>query len=277
MARAIAKLMSEVHGVLLGATAADRFRIMAMFAYAHTRLGRARALFGWMPTRGDRPRTVVLRSGVRVIARRRDGVPFHEQFALDVYGVELPFAVSTVIDLGANVGFAAVALAKRYPDARFVCVEPSAESRPLLEHNLALNGVRGEVIGVALAGVAGRFRVAPGAAPARDTVVPSAEGDVEGVTLSELLDRAGISEADLVKIDIEGSERELFEQVGQWAARVRAVIAELHGSFTAPDADALLAPHGFERATLPNGVRFAGVHCWLRDQCAAQGRIGSSP
>jgi FkbM family methyltransferase len=264
MARAIEKLRSEVYGIRLGATAADRVRIASMFWYAHTRLGRARPLFGWLPSRGDPPRTVGLRSGARVLARRRDAVPFHEQFALDAYGVEFPFPVSTVIDLGANVGFAAVALARRHREARFVCVEPSGDSRALLERNLALNGVPAQVIRAAVVGERGRFRLAAGRAPASNTVTAAAGGDVEGLTVADVLDRAGLAQADLMKIDIEGGERAVFERAGEWAPRVRALVGELHGPFTATDADALLGPHGYRRFGLPPGVRFAGVHCWLR-------------
>jgi FkbM family methyltransferase len=261
------QVRAEARMVMLGARWADRLRIAWVLSYAHLRLGRGRAVLGWIPVGDDAERLVRLRTGAGVMARRRDAVPLYEQFALDVYGVELPFAVSRVLDLGANVGFATVALAARFPGARFACVEPDAESRRLLAANVERNGVEAIVIGAAVAGVAGRrYHVAAGVAPGSNTVVAAGDGSVDGLTVAELLDRAGLDQADLMKIDVEGGEWGVFENAGEWAGRVRAVIGELHPVSDASDAraDALLAPHGFERVALPETLRFNDVCCWIR-------------
>jgi FkbM family methyltransferase len=252
--------------VLLGSGLRDRIRIIRILSYAHLRLGRGRVVLGWIPVGADVARPLALRSGVSVLARRRDAVPLYEQFALDVYGVALPFAVSRVLDLGANVGFAAVALASRYPGARFACVEPDEESRRLLALNVARNGLAADVVGAAVAGVAGRLTVAAGAAPASNRVVAAGGGSVEGLTVAALLDRAGLDQVDLMKIDVEGAEWGVFSDAAGWAGRVRAVIGELHpvSEASSARADALLAPHGFRRVSLPDELRFADVCCWIR-------------
>jgi FkbM family methyltransferase len=250
----------------LGAGPRDRLRIAWILSYAHLRLGRGRSLLGWIPVGADPVRSVTLRSGLSLRARRRDAVPLYEQFALDVYGVGLPFGVTSVLDLGANVGFAAVALAVRYPAARFVCVEPDAESRRLLEENLSSNGLDAEVIAAAVTGSPGRVAVEHGRAPGSDRVVPAPAGEIEGLTVAELLDRAGWETADLMKIDVEGAEWGVFSDAAAWAGRVRAVIGELHpvSEASAARADALLAPHGFRRVSLPDALRFRDVCCWIR-------------
>jgi FkbM family methyltransferase len=170
----------------------------------------------------------------------------------------------TIVDLGANVGFATVALAARHPGARFVCVEPDASSRALLARNLHLNGVDAVVLAAAVVGTPGRYAVAPGRAPASNRVHASPAGAVEGITVAEVLARGGLDTVDLLKVDIEGAEAEVFAGAAEWASRVQAVIAELHEPFGLDDADALLAPHGFERTELPAGVRFRQVYLWLR-------------
>lgn len=252
--------------VMLGARWADRVRIAWILSYAHLRLGSGRAVLGWIPVGGDAERPVRLRTGVDVLARRSDAVPLYEQFALDAYGVSLPFGVASVLDLGANVGFATVALGARYPAARFVCVEPDGESRRLLASNVGRNNIDALVIGAAVAGVSGeRYSVAAGAAPGSNTVVVSDDG-VEGITVAALLDRAGIDVLDLMKIDIEGAEWGVFADAPAWAPRVRAVIGELHPVSAASSvrADGLLAPHGFKRVPLPDELRFRDVCCWIR-------------
>ena len=248
----------------LGERLRDRLRIVRVLAYAHMRLGRGAALFGWVPAGGDAPRLIRLRSGVSVLVRRRDAVPFYEQFGLGCYDVPLPGAVRSVLDLGANVGYAAVALSARHPGARFACVEPDRESFALLERNLALNHVDAVVVRGAVAGAPGRFSVASGDAPASNRAVADPGGDIEGVTVGEVLTRAGFESVDLIKVDVEGAEAEVFADVGSWEAQVRAIVAELHAPFGVADADALLAPHGYTRVSLPAGIRFRDVTAWVR-------------
>ena len=259
--------------VAAGVSLRDRLRIAGVLAYAHMRLGRGARAFGWLPSGDDPPRLIRLRSGVSVMARRRDAVPFYEQFGLEAYGVGVPVPVRTVVDLGANVGFAAVALAARYQGARIVCVEPDAESFALLERNLALNGVDAVALRAAVAGASGRrFSVSAGSAPASNRVVAAADGPVEGVTVAELLARAQVGEVDLRKVDIEGAEAEVFADAASWAPRVGAVIAELHEPFGVADADRLLGAFGFARVPLPSGVRFRDVVLWAKDP-----KAGSTP
>jgi FkbM family methyltransferase len=171
-----------------------------------------------------------------------------------------------VLDLGANVGFASVALAARYPDAAFVCIEPEDESVELLEANLRINGIDGVVVRAAATGAPGRFEVARGRAPGSDVVVAASAGSVSGLTVSDVLDRAGWDSVDLMKIDIEGDEWGVFADVGAWAGRVRAVIGELHpvSSESAARATEMLAPHGFTRVALPDSLRFRDVCLWVR-------------
>jgi FkbM family methyltransferase len=245
-----------------GSRVRDRLRIARILLYAHLRLGRARFLLGWIPVGDDAPRPLRLRTGVTVLARRRDAVPLHEQFALDCYGVELE--ARAVLDLGANVGFATVALAARHPGARFACVEPDPETVALLEQNVRLNGVDAVVIGAAVVGAPGRYELAAGRAPASNRVQASDAGAVEGVTVAEVLARAGLESVDLMKVDIEGAEAGVFASAAEWAPRVGAVIAELHPPLGVSEADRLLTPHGFKRVALPQGLRFRDVTLWIK-------------
>jgi FkbM family methyltransferase len=254
-----------------GARLRDRLRIARILLYAHTRLGRARHVFGWIPPGADVPRIVKLRSGTTLLVRRRDAVPLYEQFALDSYGVELD--ARTIVDLGANVGFAAVALATRHPHARFVCVEPDPQSSALLQRNLELNGVDAVVLRAAVVGEPGRYAVAAGPAPASNVVERAAGGPVEGITLIDVFARGGVDHVDLLKVDIEGAEAGVFEAAAEWAPRVAAVVAELHAPFRVDQADQLLAPHGLTRIQLPPRLRFRDVVLWRRPGPSGHGNL----
>jgi len=51
---------------------------------------------------------------------------------------------------------------------------------------------------------------------------------VPGITLDKLLGDFGISHVDLLKIDIEGAEREVFARSGPWIQCVDIIAIELH-------------------------------------------------
>ena len=266
----VAGLRGEIRAIGSGAAAGDRLRIAHAMLHSHLRLGRGRHLTGWLPGYPDPAREVALRSGMRVLLRRANAIPFFEHMGLDVYS-SLDLArspVRSILDLGANVGFATLALRLRYPDARFVCVEPAPETRRLLEHNVERNGVAAQVFGVAVVQTPGRFAIVPSHFPAANTIHPAADGEIEGITLSALLDRAGIPVVDLMKIDIEGGERGVFADAAAWAGRVRAIVGELHDGFTVPQAAELLAPYGYRAVGLPTGERTRGLAAFVREDDA---------
>lgn len=211
-------------------------------------------MLGWLPRRRDDPREVRLRSGLSVVARRGDGTVFFEQFGLDVYAVPVPGPVHTVVDLGANVGYATLRLSARYPEARLVCVEPAAGTRALLADNVARNRLEAQVFGVAVVGEPGTYAVDTAGHFGGSRVRATMGAGIEGITLVELLDRAGVDVVDLLKVDIEGREGELFDQASRWAPRVRTIVAELHDGLTHGDAERRLSRHGFRRLVLRRGL-----------------------
>jgi FkbM family methyltransferase len=234
-------------------------------ADSHVRVGRLRRAFEWLPRTPDPPREVTLRSGAELLVRRGDAIPLLEQFALDVYAVPLPGPpVRSILDLGANVGFASIALAARHPGARIVCVEPEPSTRELLARNLARNGVEAEILALAVGGAPGSVSLRYGEHHSLTRTQPDPAGEIRAAPLAEMLDLAGLPEVDLVKIDAEGAEREVLADVGAWADRVGAIIGELHDGLTRELAYAQLRPHGFEPVALPDRPYLDGIFCAAR-------------
>jgi FkbM family methyltransferase len=258
----LAQLRTELRTIAQGNSIRDGLMIASMFIHAHMRYGGAKPLFRRVPSLPDPPRPLTLRSGQRVMARRGDGIVLFEHFGLDVYGVALGLdEPQVIVDLGANVGFSTIALARRYPTARFVCVEPTAENRALLERNLGLNGIDATILPYAIVGTAGRYQLNVGAHPSANNVSASDDGSIEGITLGELLDRAGVEQVDLLKIDIEGAERQVFEAPAGWADRVTAIVGELHDGLTCAQVATWLEPHGLTpRQVEPTGE----LACFVR-------------
>jgi FkbM family methyltransferase len=132
--------------------------------------------------------------------------------------------VRRVLDLGANVGFATLLFASRYPLAEIVAVEPAPDTFERLRINA------GALVNVTLAQLAVG---APGLVKL-DLSVPSTErhgGSGAGETvarvgLQDLLMQLDWPSVDVLKVDIEGDEYALFEQ--EAVGRARFIVGELH-------------------------------------------------
>lgn len=190
-------------------------------------------------------------SDLRVVARPdgSDLASFEHVFA-GAYDVELSNEPRLILDLGANAGYASVFFALRYPQARVLAVEPVPANAAIVRRNVAAL----EQVEVVEAAVwPRRTTVAlhdPGKSYWGMRVFESESGDVQTVTMPELLERAGVDTIDLLKIDIEGAERELFSENTDWLARVRLLVLELHDRFV-PGCRAAL-----DEAIRRSGVRF---------------------
>lgn len=138
-----------------------------------------------------------------------------------------------ILDLGANVGYASAFWASRYPEARILAVEPDPRNFELCCQNLKPYGDRIQVLQGAVWSQCSRLALSHelGDGMATQVMTPQrgADADVTAWDVCTLLDLAHTEIADLVKIDIEGSEAELFAvDAGRWLPRVRNICIELH-------------------------------------------------
>jgi FkbM family methyltransferase len=163
-----------------------------------------------------------------------DSWPTFEVFAFAEYGSRFIRweSLRTVLDCGAHVGSFALWVS-RNQDARIVCVEPNPSVFPLLQGNLLPLGNRVRAWQLAVGGQAGmRTLHDQGFAAASSFERRSPRGQrfsVETITLDELLDRSDFPTVDLLKMDIEGAEREVFDTVQpQTLRRIGAAIVEWH-------------------------------------------------
>jgi len=144
-----------------------------------------------------------------------------------------------VIDLGANIGLSAIALAQLLRPERIVAVEPDEGNFAMLVENLRLAGLSCHAVALhAFAGAQSGF------AELQDSgygawgmrMGPAATSGIPMLTLAHIVARAGpagyVGQSKVIlKCDIEGSERQLFEQMHTWERLVDFVILELHTEF----------------------------------------------
>lgn len=175
-----------------------------------------------------------LRSPVLVRRGGSDWPTFEKVFVDQEYGVDMPdFAPRLIIDAGANVGYATLFFARKFPEARILAIEPEgANYEQLVLNTRAYPNVT--PIQAALWSRAERLAITNPSADSWSFRVGAADsgagaGAVRGVTIPELLAMAGAERIDLLKLDIEGAEKDLFEcGAEEWLGRVGLIIAELH-------------------------------------------------
>jgi FkbM family methyltransferase len=140
-----------------------------------------------------------------------------------------------IVDAGANIGLTSVFYANKYPEARIVAVEPALSNYVMLQKNAApysnilpIHGAlwkENKDICVSDPG-AGQwgFQTHDGSelAPGKMRVY------TRGITMDRLMSDCGLNHVDILKIDIEGSEREVFGNSAPWIDKVGVVVVELH-------------------------------------------------
>ena len=178
-------------------------------------------------------------------ARTADLLVYEHVFIAEEYRLALTSPPHVIVDAGAHIGCATVYFAHRYPDARIIAVEPDAENLRILRRNVCrlrnivvLDGAvwsRSAWLEIA------NPKVASWAFQMREA--ESGRG-IPGVSMPDLMERFGLARIDLLKLDVEGAEREIFRGAGSWIDRIRCIVIELHDRLLPGCSDALQAAVG---------------------------------
>lgn len=150
-------------------------------------------------------------------------------------GHELP---KLIIDAGANIGLSTVFFKTYFPNARVICIEPDPENVALLQQNLHENNFYDcDVIQAGLwhqdcqLALSHDFR---DGLPWSIRVVEQEGGKIQGLSIASLLERCQGERIGILKVDIEGSEFELFrrnESVIPLLNQSDCIVAEIHEEF----------------------------------------------
>ncbi len=139
----------------------------------------------------------------------------------------------TIIDLGAYMGDFTIWVKKNFEPNLVIALEPSQELFRLLELNIKENqcskGVK--IYQEAIFSDNVNVGLKQGLFSAINTIKADSSGDsVQGKSLLEILNRDGIDVVDLIKIDIEGSEKYVLTDKNKniFRNRVKFIMLEAH-------------------------------------------------
>lgn len=181
----------------------------------------------------------------RVTLRTRDGLalrtplfdilPAVEVFALHEYDYSIvPWKdVTTIIDCGANVGSFSIWASRKAP-CRILAVEPNPLAFALLRENVCHFGGQISIIPSALAAHQGTRKLYSVAESSGTTFFGHSDRaigcfEVPTMSLDGLIDYSGFTTVDLLKMDIEGAEQDVFDTVSSATlSRIDTAIIECH-------------------------------------------------
>lgn len=177
-----------------------------------------------------------------------------------------------IIDCGSHIGFSILYFKSIYPKAEILGFEPNSENFEILQRNLTVNKLKDvKVINAALSNKNGKDLLRISFEEKEpwtwaDTIINNIWGDeddnkkieVKTVRLSKYLNKP----VDLLKVDIEGSEQKVLEEIKNKLYFIEQIIMEFHGTPTNKDINnyevikKLLKDNSFKIKTYAKDKRF---------------------
>lgn len=159
---------------------------------------------------------------------------FEQIFSEQQYNFDYPAGqdVKWIIDAGANIGLAAVFFSEKFPNAQIVSIEPNKDNFELLKKN-TVNYKNVHCINAALWHQEEKLDISNKEEKSAGYMMTPNTNDsaeyIQSVTVNQLMQEYKMNEISILKIDIEGSEKEVFQYNNlPWLEKSKCVIAELH-------------------------------------------------
>lgn len=157
---------------------------------------------------------------------------FYQVFLAKSYQIGVNETPSFILDCGANIGMSTVFFKNKFPQAKVVAIEPEQSNFDMLKRNTKMY----EDVHCMNAGIWNKstniiikdndygnwgFMV--------EEINYKNEDTLKAVSIDKIMEDFNVDQIDILKIDIEGSEREVFEKnFDQWLSKTKILIIELH-------------------------------------------------
>jgi FkbM family methyltransferase len=164
-----------------------------------------------------------------------------------------------IIDGGAYIGDSTFAFLLKYPKAKIICIEPNAQTHPILRRNLqAIAGDTTLICG----GLACESKTVTFGGEFLCASIQTDDSDIgeriECFSINDLIKQTGMPYLDIVKLDIEGAEKEVLTENNSWLNKTQRVLVEFHGDEIEEACTKELLKFGFSH------FRFRSVHYFDR-------------
>lgn len=171
---------------------------------------------------------------------------FHQVFIDQEYGSVCQYFFNNniscdyIIDAGGNAGYSLIYFKRYFPNANVVTIEPDTNNFNILTKNIELNSYASSTIplnnalhaesGLSMT-ISDDFR--GGGDWAKTTQFADNETKLKSISINDVLEKYPTRIIDILKIDIEGAERYLFESklTSTFLAKTRVLVIEIHDEF----------------------------------------------
>jgi FkbM family methyltransferase len=144
-----------------------------------------------------------------------------------------------IVDAGANIGLAAIFFANKFPNATIYALEPEESNYKIMEINVSKYP---QIRPFKLALWNKNKQVSLINPDCGHWGFTTRDGDsaqhkqlclVDAVRLDTFMDKMNLERIDILKIDIEGAEKEVFESSAKWIGKIQIIMVELHDRYRA--------------------------------------------
>ena len=200
---------------------------------------------------------------------------YQEIFKDNEYNLDLGNP-KVIVDGGAHIGFGAVYFASKYPNSKVIAIEPESENYRLLKRNTrAYENITSLQSGVWSTPASIKIESSDvGTWSFR--VIETTENDPEAmraIDIPTVMKEFQLEHIDVLKLDVEGSEIEIFETSHKWLERVETIIVELHDRFRPGCRQALdssLKEYQFDESSSGESVVITNLRRRLIDDCESR-------
>ena len=185
-----------------------------------------------------------LNSPVHIRPRTVDARVLEEIFGARPFDIEIGDSPRFIIDAGAHIGLSSLFFANRFPTATVISLELEASNYRMLKKN-TMHEPRICPLHCGLWAVDGTLSVANESAETwAYYAVESSDNEHDCITtpslsISSLMKKYDMPSIDLLKLDIEGAEKEVLSTADQWIEKVKTIAVELHDWLKPGCSDAL--------------------------------------
>ena len=182
-----------------------------------------------------------------------DSLVLYATYCRGAYPLPADPSIRLIIDAGANVGYTAAHFAEAFPHAKVIALEPEASNYQMLVKNTKpwknvvplCKGLWWRKAEVAVRNQGAEnwcFEFAECAA---------GEG-TPATTIQDLLAEYGNGGKVLVKMDVEGAEKKIFEEKPAWLKEIDYLYIEIHDAFK--EVFDALAPHDYSARIVDENI-----------------------
>ncbi|MDQ6482601.1 FkbM family methyltransferase [Dyadobacter sp. LHD-138] len=168
-----------------------------------------------------------------------DDKVFAQIFVYKEYDINLDFEPQTIIDGGANIGLSCVYFKNRFPDAKIIAIEPDIENVELLNTNIKnYDNIYVKHKGLWPTKTCTKLTDKYGFGKWGMIVEEcnndaSLHNEINTITIDDIMNEFHLEYIDLLKLDIESAEKQLFSgDYMTWLPKTKVIIIELHDWIT---------------------------------------------